>query len=152
MTAPISKRTQSGMMLLEALIAILIFAVGILGIVGLQATSIKQGTDARYRSEAAMLANQYIGQMWLTSGASAVLADKFSDGGANNAAYTTWAAAVGNTLPVPAAYPPAVSVNSVAGDPGEGTVTITIQWRPPSEPDTVDPHKYVVIAQIKPSL
>ena len=51
------RHAQSGVMLLEALIAILIFSLGILALIGLQATAISQSTDARYRSEAALLAN-----------------------------------------------------------------------------------------------
>lgn len=51
-------------MLLEALIAIVIFSIGILAIVGLQANSIKMSTDAKFRSEASLLANQYISSMW----------------------------------------------------------------------------------------
>jgi type IV pilus assembly protein PilV len=44
-------------MLLEALIAILIFSFGILGLVGLQANAINLSTDAKYRADAALLAN-----------------------------------------------------------------------------------------------
>ncbi len=55
---------QEGVMLLEALIAILIFSLGILAIVGLQATMIKSTADAKLRSEASYLAQDRIGQMW----------------------------------------------------------------------------------------
>ncbi len=57
---------QEGVMLLEALIAILIFSLGILAIVGLQATMIKNTSDAKLRSEASYLAQERIGQMWTT--------------------------------------------------------------------------------------
>jgi type IV pilus assembly protein PilV len=56
---------QQGVVLLEALIAILIFAIGILGAVGLQASMIKANADARYRSEAGFVAEQRIAQMWV---------------------------------------------------------------------------------------
>jgi len=59
-----SRHIQRGSMLLEALISILIFSIGILGIVGLQANSIKISSDAKYRSDASLLANQYLGSMW----------------------------------------------------------------------------------------
>jgi type IV pilus assembly protein PilV len=55
---------QSGAYLLEALIGILIFSLGILGIVGLQAMSLKNTSDASLRAEAVFAANQLIGQMW----------------------------------------------------------------------------------------
>src|SRR5439155_165247 len=49
-------KRQDGVMLLEALIAILIFSIGILAVVGLQAVSIRNVTDAKHRTEAAYLA------------------------------------------------------------------------------------------------
>ena len=58
------KHTQQGAVLLEALIAFLIFSMGLLGVIGLQATAINNTLDARYRSDAAFLANQIIAQMW----------------------------------------------------------------------------------------
>ena len=146
---PASKQVQSGVMLLEALIAILLFAVGILGIVGLQGTAIKQVTDARSRSDASMLANQLIGQMWMTDRASSTLFNQFTSGGASNAKYTAWKGTVAATLPVPALYDPSVVVNHTANDPGEGTVTISVFWLAPSEPANTTPHQFVAVAQIK---
>lgn len=59
-----SPESQQGVVLLESLIAILIFSLGVLGIVGLQAAMIKNTTDAKFRSEASYIAQQKIGQMW----------------------------------------------------------------------------------------
>lgn len=59
-----SSSSQSGVVLLESLIAILIFSVGVLAIVGLQATMIKSNSDGRYRSEASYIAQQQIGLIW----------------------------------------------------------------------------------------
>lgn len=58
------KSTQSGAILLEALIAIVIFSMGILAVAGLQATMIRNTTDANYRAEATYIAQQTIGLMW----------------------------------------------------------------------------------------
>ena len=55
---------QSGVMLLEALIALLIFSVGILAIVGMQATAFQDMGESKYRTDAAFLANQVIAEMW----------------------------------------------------------------------------------------
>ena len=55
-------------MLLEALVAILIFSIGILAMVAMQAVAIKQTGDANYRTRATLLANRLIGQMWVSSG------------------------------------------------------------------------------------
>ena len=64
-TPPVrATKAQQGVVLLEALIAILIFSLGVLGLVGLQATMIKSTSDAKFRSEASFIAQQKIGQMW----------------------------------------------------------------------------------------
>lgn len=52
------------MVLLESLIAILIFSMGILAVVGLQAAMIKNTNDAKYRAEASFIAQQKIGLIW----------------------------------------------------------------------------------------
>lgn len=57
-------RYEQGVALLEALISILIFSLGVLGIVGVQAAMIKHSAEAKYRSEASYIAQQRLGQMW----------------------------------------------------------------------------------------
>ena len=59
---------QRGVALLESLIAILIFSFGVLGIVGLQASMIRNTTDAKYRSEASFIAQNRIGLIWADPG------------------------------------------------------------------------------------
>src|SRR5207244_5927649 len=56
---------QQGVMLIEALIGILIFSIGILALIGMQGTAVKNATDARFRSDAAYLANRMAAQMRL---------------------------------------------------------------------------------------
>ena len=59
------RSTQRGILLLEALIAILLISFGILGLIALWANSLKDVSEAKYRSDASFLANEMIGQMWL---------------------------------------------------------------------------------------
>ncbi|MDD2928597.1 MAG: prepilin-type cleavage/methylation domain-containing protein [Sideroxydans sp.] len=59
-----SRSAQQGVVIIEAMIAILIFSVGVLGIVGMQANMVKNTTDSRYRAEASYIAQQMIGTMW----------------------------------------------------------------------------------------
>ncbi len=61
---PQIRRAQRGAFLLESLIGILIFSLGVLGIVGLQAQAIRFTNDSEYRAEAVYLANSLISQMW----------------------------------------------------------------------------------------
>src|SRR6478736_6397571 len=71
-------RFQSGSFLLEALIAILIVALGVLGSVGLLARSMQDVDDAKNRGEAAYLANLLIGQMWLDDRLTTSLTTKYA--------------------------------------------------------------------------
>ncbi len=61
---PPSQSSQKGVVLLEALIAILIFSMGILAVAGLQAAMVKNTSDAKYRADAAFIAQQALGRMW----------------------------------------------------------------------------------------
>lgn len=141
------RNQQGGMMLLEALIAILIFSIGILGIVGLQATAVQQSTEARYRSEAAHLAEQLIGTMWTSNREVTALQAQFNTCGdaLSCPGYQSWFARVSTTLPgVVASSPtePAVNVD------GTGIVTISVFWRSPGEPADEPAHRFDVQAQI----
>lgn len=140
------RKPQSGIMLLEALIAILIFSIGILGIVGMQGSTIKASRDGKFRSEAGLLANELIGQMWIGARDGTALQTNFQTGGA---IYTPWAARVAATLPGAGATanPPLVTVTpGVAGPPQTpSTVTVIVRWQAPNE---VTAHSHRVVVQI----
>lgn len=65
MTSALRSRPQKGMALIEVLVSILIFSVGILGLIGLQSRAIQLSGDAEDRNRAALLANELISEMWL---------------------------------------------------------------------------------------
>ena len=106
---------QQGVALLEALIAVLIFSIGILAVIGLQATSVRLTTDAKYRADASFLANQALGRVWADPG--------------NLAAYVEANTALAD-------LPGGKRKVEVAGD----RVTVTVTWQPPGG----DPHNFVV--------
>jgi type IV pilus assembly protein PilV len=160
---------QSGVMLIEALVAILIFSIGILGIVGLQTSAVKASSDARYRSEAALLANELIGRMWASDRTSQATVQAAFSSAANGPAYQQWAwigtvagspgtttaPAVGTvlrTLPGASANLPTVAI--VADSTTSVTssqVTITISWQVPGEQTAAGVpivHKYTTMALI----
>jgi type IV pilus assembly protein PilV len=100
MMNPVAPRhIQSGSFLLEALIGVLIFSFGILGIVGLQAQSLRHTGDAEYRAEATYLANSLISQMWTDD--PTVLKAKYDStvGGAGYVAFKAALSAPGTGLP-----------------------------------------------------
>lgn len=129
---------QRGASLLEALIGILIFSVGILALVGMQALAIKQMSDAKYRSDAAFFANEIIGQMWVNRGSLGSYA--FSGSGTPPAALDSWVTSIQNGLPgvTAAANLPIVTV---AGT----TVTVTVRWQLPG---AAQPHNHIAMAYI----
>lgn len=57
------KKNQTGAFLIEAMIGIVIFFIGVLAMIGLQANSIATQNDSQYRIEAANLADQMLGQI-----------------------------------------------------------------------------------------
>lgn len=135
---PVSLKKQSGVLLIEAMIAIFIFSLGIISIIGLQAVSVQQVTSAKYRTQAGILANQLISTMWISDKTTATLQTNFNTGGTG---YNTWLASVQATLPGTTVWKPAVNVD------GTNTVTVTINWVEPN--DALNVHKYVSMALIK---
>ena len=67
---------QGGVALLEALIAILVFSIGILGVIALQANMIQATGDAKFRGEASFIAQQRVGQIWADGDSAAALASQ----------------------------------------------------------------------------
>lgn len=60
-------RSQHGVALIEALVSILIFAFGVIGLMGLEASAINFSIDAEDRNRAAVLANEIASSMWLAN-------------------------------------------------------------------------------------
>ena len=59
-------RPQGGFFLIEAMVAILIFALGILGLVAMGGTAVSSQSDAQYRTEAAGLADSIASEIALS--------------------------------------------------------------------------------------
>lgn len=117
----ISKKVQSGVALLEALIAITIFSVGILGIAGLQAAMVKGTTESKNRADASMIAQKRIAQMW----ADPANLDEYLE--------------TNTAIPE---LPSGKRTTTQGATPGQMTVNIT--WQTPGEPI----HKYGAVVLI----
>ena len=122
MRRPNSLQKQRGLMLLEGLIAMLIFSLGILAIVGVQSAAVRHTTDAKYRVDASFLANQTIGQMWANR---ENLADYVTDEEGEDVD----------------SLPGGKRIVTVSGN----DVTVTITWQLPGEDAE---HNYTVVTQI----
>lgn len=127
-----SRNSQAGILLLEVLISVLIFAFAILGLAGLQARAIQFSVDAEDRNRAALMANEIVTLMWLHG---------TTDPTKLGSAFTAWE----NRLKDPAQG----GLPDGAADVDGGLVTVT--WVPVSGTE----HKYetqvsIPITELKP--
>lgn len=114
---------ERGVMLLEALIAILIFSVGILALVAMQGFAIATVSDAKYRADASFLANELISRMWVDRANLAAYAWP----GGSAPGLLAWIAKVNAELPQSAG----MNDPQVVVDAATGMVDVTIRWQPP---------------------
>lgn len=110
------------MVLLESLIAVLIFSMGILALVGLQGAMIKNTSEAKYRAEASFIAQQKLGDIWV--------------GGSDLADHAVDDEDVSNYLPS--------GKRTVFISP-DRVVTITVTWQLPGH----DEHSYSTSARVE---
>ena len=110
-----------GFALLEVLVALLIFAFGVLGIVGLQASLTKAQTGSKFRADAALLAQELIGNMWADQPS---LANYTTAGCAAHPRCNAVLTKVAATLP---------AGQLLITQRAPGLVEIEINWTPPSE-------------------
>jgi type IV pilus assembly protein PilV len=142
---------QSGVLLLEALIAILIFSLGVLTVIGLQAASIRMAAEAQMRTKAVLLADRLVGQMWASGYDIPTLKANFDS--PSGADYADWLTSVqdvenGGLPGVAGTALPTVVVTSLPGDVTDGVVTITLKWKTPTMDASDPPRQHVVTSQI----
>lgn len=118
---------QEGVVLLEILIAILIFSIGILALVGVQAVMISNTSDAKYRSEANFIAQRRIAEIW---------ADP-----TNLAAFDEPAPGLDISAVLPKGRRTTVQIS-----PGEFMVRVS--WQPPGDPSDPVVHQHVSVARV----
>lgn len=107
---PPPQSAQQGVILIEVMVAILIFSIGVLALVGLQASMIKNTAEAKYRSEASYIAQSRIGRIWADA--------------ANAATYVEANTNISNLLP---------SGTRTVTQPTTGQFTVTVTWQAPGE-------------------
>ena len=93
---PLARSVQRGFFLIEAMVAILIFALGILGLVAMGGTAVSAQSDAQYRTEASSLADAIAAQIALG----------VTRNGDDVAKATSLAAFAHQATPVPPVAPP----------------------------------------------
>lgn len=144
-----NRHSQQGIFLIEALIGILIFSLGVLAMVALGTTAVSAQSDAQYRTEAANLANEIASRIALRADrspqptAAATLAAlnasllpfqhnaggatcNFTDAASSEALVTDWADKVVAALPGVANRSLQVDTTTLAAFSG---VRVTICWQ-----------------------
>lgn len=135
------KRNQNGATLLEVLIALLIFAFGVLGLLGMQAVASQLTGEAKFRAEAELYADQLISQMWADDVSNLANDYASANGQPKFIAWRNQIQAAGTGLPgATGANDPTVTVDA------DNVVTVTIFWQAPTE---TAPHRHVTVAQIR---
>lgn len=66
-----SAKRQHGSVLIESMVALVIFSMGVLALVGLQSAMMKHSGDNRYRAQAQLIAQTHIANMMAYGGDSA---------------------------------------------------------------------------------
>ena len=160
---------QGGSVLLEALVAVVVFSFGLLAMISMQSAAVRSTTDAKYRADAAFLANQIIAHIWSNSANIAALGTFVNGVSANAAgaescpagavtiadpAAQEWLGAVAAMLPGADGGRQQVSVNvdiDGDGDVDQGVVMVRICWvdrNTPAADPTPTYHNYLVMARI----
>lgn len=115
-----TRRGARGSALVEVLVSVLLFSIGVIALVRLLGTALKDTGEIEYRSQAVTIADEIIGRMWVDP--------------AGLAAYVV------TDEPVPE-LPAGTRTVEVAGN----VVTVTINWQAPGSPA---PRNHVVVATL----
>ncbi|MCX7627171.1 MAG: hypothetical protein N2Z69_01980 [Methylophilaceae bacterium] len=133
-------KAQAGSFILEALVSLVIFAVGLIALMGMSAQAVSQIGQSKYRNDASFLASELIGTLWV----SPVAPSAFD--------YDDWTTRVSALLPGGEAVvgdPPDDPDDLDCKDTGTGkptgnTVCIKITWR-----DKDMTHQYLTTTRIE---
>ena len=139
------KKSQNGMMLIEALIAILIFSLGILGMVAMGSTAIAAQSDAQYRTEAANYASDIVSAITLDLKTynAATLGNyahhnvsggycAFAGAASTQPAVVSWVNRVTGVTDPKLGLPGATAATVQVQVGALNSVTVNICWQPPS--------------------
>jgi len=133
-------------MLIEALVGMLIFLIGIIALMGMQAAALSNTTQAKYRSDAALFAGQIISQMW--SDPANINSYNYSGGSSTNTNVAAWVASITNDLPGTSATTNPPVISAVANVTNGGfDITVTVKWQAPNE-TIAAPHNFTTTSRI----
>jgi len=128
----------AGSALIESLISILVFSVGLLSLLALLTATLKESDNARYRSEASLLASDLVSRMWSGERSLTALQQRF-DLQANE--YQQWLQRVQSALP---------GISTTRNAPqllidDQRQITLTLYWQAPSDTER---HQLVTVTRL----
>ncbi|MGE5168843.1 MAG: type IV pilus modification PilV family protein [Rudaea sp.] len=125
----VTRGRQCGMFLLEALVALVVFSLAMLGLAGVLGHALRESGNARWRGEAFELASSTLARMWVED--AATLAARY-DARADGAAYRALLAAALRLPGVTAdENVPVVTITELAS--GRRRARVFVYWRLPDE-------------------
>ena len=141
-----------GFMLVEIIVALGLFSIGVLSLLAFQGTAINIAAESKYRSDAAFLANQLVARMWtdrsnLASYALNTNAAACSTG-TNTSTYApvqNWLLGVQGDVVMAGLLPGSEEVRQRIDVGASNEVTISICWLTPAG----DTRRYVVRSQVR---
>ena len=122
-------RPARGFLLIEVLVAILIFSFAVLGLIALLASSMQTSIDGENRERAAILASQIANEMWYMKTVNLPAAD-----------VTNWQNTLSTTTNAQSGLPNGAGSVSVNGN----IAFVQVTWTPPHGV----PHQYQTVVQI----
>ncbi len=131
-----SRASLQGFTLIEVLIAILVFSLGLLGTVGLQARVAQMASQNGDRSRAAVLANEMVSSLWANQ--SSVPQTPF---------YSTWQTAVAS--PTLSGLPNGSGSVAACSSGQVGCAVVTVQWQGPYSKTGAQANSYTTTVVIQ---
>ncbi|GGP22905.1 type IV pilus modification PilV family protein [Silvimonas iriomotensis] len=139
-------RQQSGFALLEGLITVLIFSIGIIGLVSMQGAIMKANQQSGMRAQASYFAEEIIGLATVdpNNASCYVTGSATCSNSTAQASVTDWKSRATAQLPNASVTgkTPTVTYSSTTGQ-----FVVTLSWKRTDEPDW---HQYVSTTVIKP--
>lgn len=125
-----NKSKQKGIFVMDAMIGLVIFTIGVLGVLKFQGETVLANSQAQYRVTASFLAESLINSMWLER-------NKVANFTTNNPNYDNWLNQVNNSLPGTTANAPVITVE----DDGNGIYQVDIEVKWLNQAGNVSSHK-----------
>jgi len=131
-------RRIAGSALIESLISLLVFSIGLLSLLALLSATLKESDNARYRSEASLLASDLVSRMWSGERSLTALQQRF-DPQSNE--YQLWLQRVQSVLP---------GISATRNTPqllidDQRQITLTMFWQAPSD---LERHQLVMVTRL----